>query len=67
MSPLSAIGLRLWAPTQWAHPGAVPFPPQRTHKAYVQCGLRRFPQSKSGKEALPQVEPGKPGAKEKKL
>ena len=20
----------LWAPTQWAHPGAVPFPPQRT-------------------------------------
>ena len=33
----------LWAPTQWAHPGAVPFPPQRTHKAYVQCGLRRFP------------------------
>ena len=33
----------LWAPTEWAHPGAAPFPPQRTQKAYVQCGLRRFP------------------------
>ena len=33
----------LWAPTEWAHPGAVPFPPQRTQKANVQCGLRRFP------------------------
>ena len=25
------------------HPGAAPFPPQRTQETYVQCGLRRFP------------------------
>ena len=39
----SSLAWYLWAPTEWAHPGAVPFPPQRTHKANVQCGLRRFP------------------------
>ena len=37
------MDIYLWAPTKWAHLGRYPFHHKGRAKAYVPCGLRRFP------------------------